>query len=151
MPLPGFWDLPGTRPVSSHFTHSPYATGALPAVVLVLNPRVGGFIYILRWYGSFKRLFLKIRQFLPLAQPPLDYTARSEGNLSSQRWNPRLCGLAWGWDRWLPRYPSRFLSTTSECGTARACFAATTACPSHTASLCLSTLSPLLHPSYPSG
>ena len=32
--------FPGTHPVSSHFTHFPYVTGTLPAVVLVLHPRI---------------------------------------------------------------------------------------------------------------
>ena len=44
MPLLG---LPGLCPVSSHFTHFPYATGTTPAAVLVVVPRVGGFACIL--------------------------------------------------------------------------------------------------------
>ena len=42
-----FGDLPGTHPFSSHFTHFPYVTGAPPAVVLVVDPKVRGFAYIL--------------------------------------------------------------------------------------------------------
>ena len=38
-------DFPDTRPISSHFTHCPYVTGALPAVALVLNSRARGFLY----------------------------------------------------------------------------------------------------------
>ena len=98
--------LPGTYPVSSHFTHSPYVTGTLPAVALVLNPRVGGLVYILRLCSPFKWSFLKIWQFLMLSQPPRIFTDRNYGDLPSQRWNPRLCGLAWGWDPSLSRYPS---------------------------------------------
>ena len=49
----------------------------------------------------------KIRQFLPPSQPPLVFTARGNGDLSSQCWNPGLCCLAWGWDLSLPKYPSR--------------------------------------------
>ena len=83
-----------TCPISSHFTHC--ATGALPAVTLVLNPRVGGFTYILRPCGPFKWSFLKIWQFLPSPQSPLVFTARSHENLFSQCWNPWLCSLALG-------------------------------------------------------
>ena len=65
----------------------------------------------------FKWSLLKIQQFLPLSQSPLVFTARSYGDSSSQCWNSGLCSLAWGWNRLLPRYPSRFFSTTHECGT----------------------------------
>ena len=51
--------LPGTCPISSHFTHSLYMTGALPAVVLVLNPRVGVFAYVLRAAVPLSGVFLK--------------------------------------------------------------------------------------------
>ena len=53
--------LSGTRTISSHFAHSLRATGALPGVALVLNPRVGGVVYVLRPCGSFKWSFLKIQ------------------------------------------------------------------------------------------
>ena len=33
-------------------------------------------------------------------------------------WNPRLYGLAWGWNCPLPCCPSQFLSTMCECGAA---------------------------------
>ena len=98
--------LPGCHTFSSHFTHSPYVTSALLAIALVLNPRVGGFVYVLRPCGPFKQSFLKIQQFLPLPQLPLVFIGRSYGDLSSWCWNPGLCGLAWGWDCSLPRYPS---------------------------------------------
>ena len=109
--------LPGICSTSSYFTHSPYMTGTLPAVAIVLNLRMGGFVYVLRLCGPFKWNFLKIWQFLLPSQSPLLFIARSYGDLSSRHWNPGLCGLAWGWDCWLPRYPSRFLSTICECGT----------------------------------
>ena len=89
-------------------------TSPTPYMQLVpfqLNPRVGGFVYILRLYGHFKWSLLKIQQFFPPPQPPLGSIARSYGDLSSWCWIPRLFSLAWCWDRWLPRYPSRFLST----------------------------------------
>ena len=77
--------LPGTCPISNHFTHFPFVTGALPAVALVVNPRVGGFAYILSLCGPFKQTLLKIQQFLLPPQPPLVFTARSYGDLSSWR------------------------------------------------------------------
>ena len=46
--------LSGTCPISSHFPHFPYVTGILPAVSLVVNPRVGGLMYILSACGCFK-------------------------------------------------------------------------------------------------
>ena len=92
----------------------------LPAVALVLYPRVGEFTYVLRLCGPFKQSCLKIRQILPLPQSPLAFIARSYGDLSSQCWNPGLCSLSWGWDRLLPRCPSQVLSTTCECKTIHA-------------------------------
>ena len=52
--------LPHTCSISSHFTPSLYASGALPAVALVLNPWVGEFVYILRPCRPFKHSFPKI-------------------------------------------------------------------------------------------
>ena len=46
--------LPGTGPISSHFIHFWNMTGALPAAVLVIKPRVGGFAYVLSPYRPFK-------------------------------------------------------------------------------------------------
>ena len=45
-----------TCPMSSHFTHSPYVT-----LALVLNPRMGRFLYVLRLCGPFKWSLLKIQ------------------------------------------------------------------------------------------
>ena len=75
--------LPGTRPVSSHFTHFPDAIGTLPAVALVMNPSVGGFAHVLSPSGPFKPNLLKIGQFLLLPQPSLVFTERSYGDLPS--------------------------------------------------------------------
>ena len=138
--------FPSTCPISSHLTHSPYVTDTLPAVALVLNPRVGGFAYILRLCGPFRQSFLKIWQFLPLPPPALIFTARSYGDLSSWCWNPGLCSLVLGWDRFFSRYPSWLLSTTHDCGTARAHSAATLPL---CATLCLLASLPLLHISAP--
>ena len=67
--------------------------------------------------GPFKRRLLRILQFLPLPQPPLVFTARSYGDLSSWHWNSGLGGLMWGWDPSLWKYSSQFLSTIHACGT----------------------------------
>ena len=69
-------------------------------------------------------------------------TARSNGDLDSLYWNPRLCSLPWDWDCSLPRYPSWFLFTTRECGTTYAC--STTASLHNYISSCLSAPSPCL-------
>ena len=61
------------------------------------------------------------------------FYSRYYGYLSSWSWNPGLCGLAWGWNCSLPRYPSKFLSTTCVCGTT---YSATAASPHHTTALC---------------
>ena len=128
-------DLPGTRPVSSHFTHFPNMTGSLLAVALVVNPRVGALENILNLCRPFQWTLLKIWQFLPPPQPPLFFIARSYRDISSLHWNPGLCGLAWEWDCSLSRYPSWFSPTTCECGTAHS----TTASLHNTTSPCLST------------
>ena len=106
--LPGFWRFAW---------HLPCATGALPAVVFMLNPSGGGSAYVLSPCKPLKRSLQKILQFLPLPQPLLVFTVRSYGALSSWHWDSGLCVLTWGWDHLLPRYPSQFLSTTHECGT----------------------------------
>ena len=38
--------LPGTCPISSHFTHFLYVTGTPPAAALVVVPRVCGSVYV---------------------------------------------------------------------------------------------------------
>ena len=57
-------------PCFCHFLHFLYVTGTLLAAALVLNPRVGGFAYILR-------PCIRDWQFLPPPQSPLVFTARS--------------------------------------------------------------------------
>ena len=125
MLLPSFWRLPGLCPVSSHFTYFLYAIGAPLAVAPVVIPRVGRFVDVLSPGGSFKQTLLRNWQVLLLFQSPLDFTAITWGALPSWHWNSGLCGLAWGWDSSLQKYPSQFLSTTCECGTTS--YAATTA------------------------
>ena len=93
-----FGDLPGTHPFSSHFTHFPYVTGAPPAVVLVVDPKVRGFAYIL---GSPEKPAVSSTD-----QLPLDLQPEFMRLYFSWCWNPGLCSLAWGWDCSLPRYPS---------------------------------------------
>ena len=109
--------LLGIHPTSSHFTHFPYAIGALLAVSLVLVPTVGGFVYILGLYGPFKQTLLRDQQVLPEPQTPLVFIARSYETLFYWRWNPGLRSLAWGSDHSLLSCPSQFLSTMHECGT----------------------------------
>ena len=136
-------DFPYTNSGSSQFTYSPYATGTLPSVTLVLNPRGSESAYVLSPGGPFKWTLLKIWQFLPLPQPPLFFIATSYGDLSSWCQKPGLCGLAWGWDLSLPRHPSWFVSTTHDYGTT---------CPTTATSLCHNTslhLSAHLHVSTP--
>ena len=129
--------LPIICPISSHFTHFLYVTGALPAVALVLCPRVGGFVYVVSSCRPFIWSLLKVQEFLPLPSPLLVFIARSYGDLSSWHWDHGLCSLAWGWDHLLPRYPSWVLPTAHECGTVYS--AAPITSPRCTASRCLST------------
>ena len=67
---------------------------------------------------AFKWTLLRDWQFLLQLQPTLDFISRSCEVLFPWRWNPGLCGFTWDWDCLLPRYPSRFLPTIRECGTA---------------------------------
>ena len=98
--------LPSTYPISSHLTLFLCVTGSLPAVALVLNLLMGGFVNVLSLRGPFKQSLLKIWQFLSPPQPSLVFTASSYGDLSSWVWNLGLLSLAWGWDLSFPRYPS---------------------------------------------
>ena len=54
----------GTHPISSHFAHFLCVTGVPLAVVLVLVPRVGGFVSILGPRSPFKQTLLRDRQFI---------------------------------------------------------------------------------------
>ena len=100
--------LPGPHPVSSHFTHFPYAIGAPLAVVLVVVPRVGGF--------SLFPALQRSRQFLRSPQNPTGFTARKYETFFSWRWSPRLCGLAWGWASFLTRCLLDFYPTLVNVG-----------------------------------
>ena len=66
----------GSRPVSSHFPYFLYMISTLLAAALVLNPRVGGFAYILGPRGSFVQILMRDWSFLPLPQIPLICIAR---------------------------------------------------------------------------
>ena len=103
---------------------------------------MGEFVYVLSPCVLFKWTLLKIWPFIPPHQPPLIFTARSYGDLSSWCWNPGLCGLAWVWDRWLPRYPSQVLSNIHEHGTTYS--AATVATTPHSRVSVTPTLLPIL-------
>ena len=98
--------LHSTHFVSSHFSHFRYGTGVLPVLSLVVYHRVGGFVYVLSLCRPFKLTHLRNQQSLLLPHPPLVFTARSYGALSSWLWNPGQYSMAWGWDRLLPRCPS---------------------------------------------
>ncbi|KAF6104368.1 hypothetical protein HJG60_011319 [Phyllostomus discolor] len=87
----------------------PYVSGTLIAAALVLNPSMGGFVYIIGLCRSLKRTLLRDWQFLLLLQSPLVFTARSYKALFFRCWKLRLHSLAWGWDGLLPRFPSCFL------------------------------------------
>ena len=122
-PLPGLWSFiqedafpPGTHPDARHFSSPPYATGALPAAALVPESRRSESVQVLIHWGSFKRRCLRILQLLPLSLPPLAFTARNYGDLSSWHWNPGLGFLVWGWNPLLLRNSFRFLSTAQGCG-----------------------------------
>ena len=52
--LPASGSSPGACPISSHFTPFPCAIGTLPASALLLDPRMGGFLYILKPCWPFK-------------------------------------------------------------------------------------------------
>ena len=85
---------------------SPHVTGAPLAVALVVVPRVGGFAYVLGVWEPFKWTVLRDWQFILLPHPPLVFIARNYKGLFSQRQNPGLHSLAWGYGHLLPRYPS---------------------------------------------
>ena len=141
--------FPSTHLIFSHFTHFPYGTGTLPAVILVVNPRVDEFVYILSLCSLFKQTLLKIWQFLPLLQPSLVFTTRSYGDLFCGCWNPGLCSLAWGWDGLLPKYSSQFLSTTHECRNTLFCLSLKPPSLHATSHLCMSTCIPTTPPLLP--
>ena len=84
---PGGSCLPTCTSLSPHI-----ATGALPAVALVLKPRGSESAEVIS--KAFAGL-LRILQFLLLPQPPLVFRYRSYGDLSSWHWNPGLGGLLW--------------------------------------------------------
>ena len=47
--------LVGSRPISIHFPYFPYTTGTLLSVALLLNPKMGAFVYVLGPCRSFKQ------------------------------------------------------------------------------------------------
>ena len=108
--------LLGTCSIPSHFTHSSYVTGTLPAVALVLNSRVGGFVNVLSPCRPFKGSFLKIWQFLLTSQSSLvlqtevtEIYVPGAGNLGCAVWSGAGLNCS-------PDIPPDF-STTRECGT----------------------------------
>ena len=108
--------LPSTCPISSHFIHFPYVTGALLAIALMVILKVGGFSYILSPWGPLKALSWETKSLFCCPTPHLFLQAEVM-KLYSSCWNSELYSLAWGWDHLIPCYCSWFLSTTCECGT----------------------------------
>ena len=141
--------LSGPHPVSSHFTHLPYATGTPPASALVVVPGVGVFVYAL---GFPEKLAVSSNT------PTLTgFTVKSYEDFFSQHWSPGVYGLAWGWAHSLIRCVPDFYPPHVNVGLP--ILLATTSL-----SLCLSTppapllphrvlsiLTPCFHPSYPDG
>ena len=89
--LADFWGLTWPLPVSSHFTHFLCTTGALSAAVLVVVPRVGGFVC--------SSALLRNWQFLPQPQPP----PWVYSTFFFWHWSPGLRSLDWDWARLLTR------------------------------------------------
>ena len=72
-------------------------------------------------HGPFRRNCLGLQKFLsPTASGPAGFYGQKYGDFSSWHWNPRLEG----WDPPLLIYPSRFLSSTCECGPSHFCASA---------------------------
>ena len=70
-----------------HLTSSLYATGAFQASTPVLKLRGNE---CKSMCGFFRGNCLRLQKFLPPTQSPLDFAARSCGDLSSWHWNPEL-------------------------------------------------------------
>ena len=119
MPLPGFWRFAWHLPLSQSFHPLPIYDWRSFSCYPGVESQSGWVCIYFKTLGPFKPSSLRIWQCLPPSPPLLLFTARIYGYLSSWSWNPGLCGLARGWDHLFPRYPSRFLSTTGECGTAQ--------------------------------
>ena len=62
-------------------------------------------------HGPFKRKYLGLQKFLSsTALIPIGFYSQKLWKLIFQHWNTELGGLVWGWDPFLLRYPSQFLS-----------------------------------------
>ena len=62
-------------------------------------------------HGPFKRKYLGLQKFLSsTALIPTGFYSQKLWKLIFQHWNTELGGLVWGWDPFLLRYPSQFLS-----------------------------------------
>ena len=96
--------LLGICPISTHFTHLPYATGTFLSVALVVIHGAGAFVYIA---GPLNGLFWEIRSLFSCSTFPSTgfYSQKLRGFLFPAL---ELCSLSWVWDCSLPRYPSSF-------------------------------------------
>ena len=97
----GFWWFASTWPISSHFSPFLWMTGTLPAAAPVVNPRVGGFVYILwpcwpfkQWKASSFSHCSNLHWFLQ--SEVMGIYLPSAGTLGC---------VAWGWGHSLWRYP----------------------------------------------
>ena len=88
----------------SHFSSS-LCVSLVPFKLLSLSCRSEGVSLSKSMCGFFKRNYLGLQQFLPLAQSLLVFAAMNLGDLSSWHWNPGLGSLVWGWDFSLLRHP----------------------------------------------
>ena len=134
MPCLAAGDFFSSHSIFSPFTTFPYVTSAPVAAALVEVPRVGRFSYVLGQCRPLTWTLPRDWQFPPPPQIPPVFITRSYETLFSRCRNPGLCGLVWIWSHLLPRFPSRFLSTTHECRTTHSasccCLTSTTLCPS---------------------
>lgn len=96
MPLPGFWRFAQHLPCFQAL-HPLSVCNWRPSSCCPGGEFPTGRLHVLSPCRPFKPSLLKIQQFLLPPQPPLVFTARCYGDLSSWCWNPRLrYGLAQG-------------------------------------------------------
>ena len=150
MLLPGLWNFAWVEAISQHLSYCQsfqflpiWPSSCCPGAEshsgwVCMSPKL--------IVGPLRGVSWESHSFFCHPQPPLIFTARSYGDLSSWHWNPGLDGLVSGWDPLLPSYPSWFLSTTWGCGTTRSASQglSTPLHPSTPHLLCISVSPPVL-------
>ena len=128
MPLPGFWKFAQHSPLSQSLHPLPVYNLHLSSCCSGGQSQSGYVCPHSNLCGPFKLNLLKNPAFSFTAStfPFVFYTQKLLGFIVPVL-EPGLCGLAWGWDHPLLRYPSQFLFTICECGIV---------CSGTTASLC---------------